>query len=193
MTKIHVMLLLGLTLSLALFLLCVAGDIWVQRADKTIHSYSANYTHLIIDHYGIWRVCYADGNCKGLDSVSVYGLGPKWLQAVRICVCIAAGLQLIGIVAIFLEPYIQRVKLFHASQQLPVGAFCMLIGMAIYTGVQKESVDNYVLEWGWSFIIGWFSTFFVAIYGCPLAWFSIPDDPEVVVLEGGFNQENERL
>ena len=47
--------------------------------------------------------------------------------------------------------------------------------MAVYTGVENPNMEE-PLKWGWSFIMGWFITFFIPIFGCPLAWTALDDD-----------------
>lgn len=150
----------GCTVALALFLTSIVGGVWVRDSSAT----NSNNTKFPIKHFGLWELCTHDGKCKNIDSMFYLDMAPKWLQTVRILVCVAAGIQVIAIGIAILHMYSARIKLINASTQLLVGPFLMMIAMSIFTGYEGPTPME-PLEWGWSYIFGWLGTCIVPVYG----------------------------
>ena len=151
---------IGCMVLLSLYLSCAVGDVWIKHSGS-IPQNSTIKNHLI-KHYGIWKVCYEDNTCRGINAMHAMKILPKWVQVVRIFAVTATLQPAIGIAIAIVGICYKKAKLTTATYPLLLGPFFMMIALSVYTKFEDPKL-NYI--WAWGYILGWLGTCIAPICG----------------------------
>ncbi|KAF6078003.1 lens intrinsic membrane protein 2 [Phyllostomus discolor] len=167
-----------------LLVVATATDHWMQ------YRLSGSFAHQGLWRYCLGNKCYLQTESIGEGPGRVWGLGCTWGQSLWLregkgpaqaywnatrafmilsCLCATSGI-IMGILAFTQQPAFNRLsRPFSAGILFFASTLCVLLALAIYTGVTVSFLGRRFGDWrfSWSYILGWVAllmTFFAGIF-----------------------------